>query len=61
MKFGLFSLFDFFRGRQNEVTYYQDTLDLEQVAFDLHARARDTGRAKPGLDLFAQEVIPEFR
>ena len=38
MKFGLFSLFDFFPGRQNEVTYYQDTLDLiihsEQLGFD---------------------------
>ena len=38
MKFGLFSLFDFFRDRQNEVRYYQDTLDLiiraEQLGFD---------------------------
>lgn len=38
MKFGLFSLFDFFQGRQNEATYYQDTLDLlmhsETLGFD---------------------------
>ena len=38
MKFGLFSLFDFFQDRQNEVRYYQDTLDLvirsEQLGFD---------------------------
>ena len=38
MKFGLFSLFDFFPDRQNEVRYYQDTLDLviraEQLGFD---------------------------
>ena len=38
MKFGLFSLFDFFQDRQNEVSYYQDTLDLvirsEQLGFD---------------------------
>ncbi len=38
MKFGLFSLFDFFQGRQNEATYYQDTLDLvihsEKLGFD---------------------------
>lgn len=38
MKFGLFSLFDFFQGRQNEGTYYQDTLELmshaEQLGFD---------------------------
>ena len=38
MKFGLFCLFDFFPDRQNEVRYYQDTLDLiiraEQLGFD---------------------------
>ena len=38
MRFGLFSLFDFFQDRQNEVRYYQDTLDLilrsEQLGFD---------------------------
>lgn len=28
MQFGVFTLFDFFPDRQNEVTYYQDTLDL---------------------------------
>ena len=38
MEFGLFSLFDFFPDRQNEVEYYQDTLELsilaEQLGFD---------------------------
>jgi len=38
MQFGLFTLFDFFPDRQNEVTYYKDTLDLliyaEQLGFD---------------------------
>ena len=38
MKFGLFSLFDFFQDRQDEGRYYQDTLDLvirsEQLGFD---------------------------
>ena len=38
MQFGLFTLFDFFRGRQDEVAYYRDTLDLmilaEQLGFD---------------------------
>ncbi|MSQ48019.1 MAG: LLM class flavin-dependent oxidoreductase [Deltaproteobacteria bacterium] len=38
MEFGLFSLFDFFPDRQNEVTYYKDTIDLivlaERLGFD---------------------------
>jgi alkanesulfonate monooxygenase SsuD/methylene tetrahydromethanopterin reductase-like flavin-dependent oxidoreductase (luciferase family) len=38
MQFGLFTLFDFFPDRQNELTYYQDTLDLmisaETLGFD---------------------------
>ncbi len=38
MEFGLFTLFDFMRGRQEEVRYYKDTLDLmilaEQLGFD---------------------------
>lgn len=38
MQFGLFTLFDFFRDRQDEVAYYHDTLDLmilaEQLGFD---------------------------
>ena len=38
MEFGLFSLFDFFPDRQNEVQYYRDTLDIaiaaEQLGFD---------------------------
>ena len=38
MEFGLFSLFDFFRDKQNEVRYYQDTLEIsvlaERLGFD---------------------------
>ena len=38
MEFGLFSLFDFFRDRQDEVAYYRDTLDLiilsEKLGYD---------------------------
>jgi alkanesulfonate monooxygenase SsuD/methylene tetrahydromethanopterin reductase-like flavin-dependent oxidoreductase (luciferase family) len=38
VQFGLFTLFDFFRGRQDEVAYYRDTLDLmilaEQLGYD---------------------------
>jgi alkanesulfonate monooxygenase SsuD/methylene tetrahydromethanopterin reductase-like flavin-dependent oxidoreductase (luciferase family) len=38
MQFGLITLFDFFSERQNELTYYQDTLDLmiyaEKLGFD---------------------------
>ena len=38
MEFGLFSLFDFFRERQNEAQYFQDTLDIciqaETLGFD---------------------------
>ncbi len=32
MHFGLFTLFDFFRDRQDEVAYYRDTLDLMELA-----------------------------
>jgi len=38
MQFGLFTLFDFFPDRQNESTYYRDTLELmvyaERLGFD---------------------------
>ena len=38
MEFGLFTLFDFFRERQDEVAYYRDTIDLmvlaEKLGFD---------------------------
>ena len=38
MQFGLFTLFDFFPDRQNEIAYYRDTLDLlisaEKRGFD---------------------------
>ena len=35
MEFGLFSLFDFFRDRQDEVRYFQDTLELSILAEEL--------------------------
>ena len=38
MEFGIFSLFDFLRDRQNEAQYFQDTLDIciqaEELGFD---------------------------
>ena len=34
---------------------------IEHIAFYFHAGARDVGRARQGLELFAQEVMPEFR
>ena len=38
MEFGLFSLFDFFRDKQDEARYFQDTLDIciqaEELGFD---------------------------
>ena len=38
MEFGLFSLFDFFRDKQDEAQYFQDTLDIciqaEELGFD---------------------------
>ena len=38
MEFGLFSLFDFFRDKQDEAQYFQDTLETcilaEELGFD---------------------------
>ncbi len=34
---------------------------IEHIAFYLHAGARDIGRARKGLELFAREVMPEFQ
>lgn len=39
----------------------QDEFDLDQVAFYFHAGARDPKRARYGMELFANEVMPEFR
>ena len=38
----------------------RDEFGIEQVAFYMHAGARDTARARRGLEVFAQEVMPEF-
>ena len=35
--------------------------DIEHLAVYLHAGARDISRARQGLELFAREVMPEFR
>ncbi|HMG42876.1 MAG TPA: LLM class flavin-dependent oxidoreductase [Acidimicrobiales bacterium] len=35
MEFGLFTLFDFYPGRQDEVRYYRDTLELSVLADEL--------------------------
>ena len=34
---------------------------IEHIAFYFHAGARDVTRARRGLELFAKEVMPEFR
>ena len=36
-------------------------LGLDQVAFYFHAGARDPKRARQSMELFAQEVMPEFQ
>ena len=38
-----------------------DEFGLDQVAFYFHAGGRDPQRARLGLELFAKEVMPEFR
>lgn len=38
-----------------------DEFGLDQVAFYFHAGGRDPKRARYGLELFAHEVMPEFR
>jgi alkanesulfonate monooxygenase SsuD/methylene tetrahydromethanopterin reductase-like flavin-dependent oxidoreductase (luciferase family) len=38
-----------------------DEFELDQVAFYFHAGARDPKRARYGMELFANEVMPEFR
>jgi len=38
-----------------------DEFELDQVAFYFHAGGRDPERARKGLELFAHEVMPEFR
>ena len=38
-----------------------DEFELDQVAFYFHAGGRDPKRARYGLELFAKEVMPEFR
>jgi alkanesulfonate monooxygenase SsuD/methylene tetrahydromethanopterin reductase-like flavin-dependent oxidoreductase (luciferase family) len=38
-----------------------DEFGLDQVAFYFHAGGRDPQRARRSLELFAQEVMPEFR
>jgi alkanesulfonate monooxygenase SsuD/methylene tetrahydromethanopterin reductase-like flavin-dependent oxidoreductase (luciferase family) len=39
----------------------QEELGIEHIALYLHAGARDIPRARWGLELFAKEVMPEFR
>lgn len=39
----------------------RDEFEIDQIAFYFHAGARDPQRARRGLELFAQEVMPEFR
>jgi alkanesulfonate monooxygenase SsuD/methylene tetrahydromethanopterin reductase-like flavin-dependent oxidoreductase (luciferase family) len=39
----------------------REEFGIEHIAFYIHAGARDIGRARQGLELFAREVMPEFR
>jgi alkanesulfonate monooxygenase SsuD/methylene tetrahydromethanopterin reductase-like flavin-dependent oxidoreductase (luciferase family) len=38
----------------------REEFGIEHIAFYFHAGARDVGRARQGLELFAKEVMPEF-
>jgi alkanesulfonate monooxygenase SsuD/methylene tetrahydromethanopterin reductase-like flavin-dependent oxidoreductase (luciferase family) len=38
-----------------------DEFGLDQIAFYFHAGARDPKRARQSMELFAQEVMPEFK
>ncbi len=46
---------------RRRLTELNDEFGLDQVAFYFHAGGRDTQRAKRGLELFAKEVMPEFK
>ena len=46
---------------RRRLTELNDEFDLDQVAFYFHAGGRDPKRARSGLELFAKEVMPEFR
>jgi len=39
----------------------REEFGIEHMAFYFHAGARDISRARQGMELFAREVIPEFR
>ena len=46
---------------RRRLTELDDEFGLDQVAFYFHAGGRDPKRARYGLELFAQEVMPEFK
>ena len=46
---------------RRRLTELHDEFELDQVAFYFHAGGRDPKRARYGLELFANEVMPEFR
>lgn len=46
---------------RRRLTELNDEFGLDQVAFYFHAGARDPQRARYGLELFANEVMPEFK
>lgn len=46
---------------RRRLTELNDEFGLDQVAFYFHAGGRDIQRAKRGLELFAKEVMPEFK
>jgi alkanesulfonate monooxygenase SsuD/methylene tetrahydromethanopterin reductase-like flavin-dependent oxidoreductase (luciferase family) len=46
---------------RRRLTELNDEFGLDQVAFYFHAGARDPKRARYGLELFANEVMPDFK
>ena len=39
----------------------RDEFSIDQIAFYFHAGARDPQRARYGIELFANEVMPDFK
>jgi alkanesulfonate monooxygenase SsuD/methylene tetrahydromethanopterin reductase-like flavin-dependent oxidoreductase (luciferase family) len=46
---------------RRRLTELRDEFGIDQVAFYFHAGARDPGRARYGIELFANEVMPDFK
>jgi hypothetical protein len=46
---------------RRRITEIREEYGIEHIPFYFHAGARDLRRARRGLELFAKEVMPEFR